>query len=674
MKANRFKLVLRCIILGLGWGAGVVRAQLLPEIFLQPRLAGLQAPVVITHAGDGSGRQFIVEQPGRIRVVQNGALLAAPFLDITAKVLYGGEQGLLGLAFPPNFNSKQYFYVYYTSLTGDNVLTRYFVSASSNSADATSEQLLLTFPHRTFANHNGGQLAFSRLDGYLYIGTGDGGGAGDPLGNSQNPQALLGKLLRIDVETPPATGNTYVIPATNPFIGTAGYRPEIWSLGLRNPWRFSFDRLTGDLYIGDVGQAAFEEVDFQQAGSAGGQNYGWNILEGPACYNAPNCVAPPGYVPPVMYYDHTEGIAILGGYVYRGTNFAILEGVYFFGDLTGKIWGLQRVAGVWQRQLLATPGFEISTFGEDEAGNLYVADYTGGNIYGLAITTVTNAQVLWTRSDTGIAALWQIDPALPAGPGQIQRGWYLGSSSGVGNPWQASSYAFVNATEAYVLWTRSDLGLAALWQIDPSLPTGPGQFIRGWYLGSTSGVGAPWLATGYARVSATEAYVLWTRSDLGLAALWQIDPSLPTGPGQFIRAWYLGSPSGLGPPWMASSYTYVSGTEAYVLWTRSDLGIGALWQIDPSLPTGPGQIIRGWYLGSSSGVGALWQASSYARVSATEAYVLWTRSDKGIAALWQIDPSLPTGPGQVKRGWYLTAPAGVGALWQATGLAIPGLP
>ena len=375
------KFVLIFVILG-GWCLpGVVRAQSLPGIFLDLSLSGLQSPVVITHAGDGSGRQFIVEQQGIIKVFQNGALLNASFLDISPKVLFVGEQGLLGLAFPPNFSIKQYFYVYYTSLTGDNVVARYTVSADPNRADPNSEQILLTLPHPTFSNHNGGQLAFGPKDGFLYIGTGDGGGGGDPFNNAQNPQSLLGKILRIDSESPPAPGNNYVIPPTNPFIGSVGFRQEIWALGLRNPWRFSFDRLTGDLYIGDVGQNTFEEVDFQPASSVGGENYGWNILEGPACFNPPNCGLPSGNVPPVMFYDHTEGIAVIGGYVYRGTKFGLIGGVYFFGDLIGKIWGLQQVAGVWQRQLLSTPGFPISTFGEDEAGNLYVADYSAGKIY-----------------------------------------------------------------------------------------------------------------------------------------------------------------------------------------------------------------------------------------------------------------------------------------------------
>jgi glucose/arabinose dehydrogenase len=359
-----------------------VQAQAFPKIFLDIRLSGLQSPVVVTQAGDGSGRLFIVEQGGTIKISLNGVLLAAPFLNITPKVLFSGEEGLLGLAFPPNFAVTKHFYVYYTSLTGDNVVARYNVSADPNVADATSEQILLTLLHPTFTNHNGGQLAFSPQDGFLYIGTGDGGGAGDLANNAQNPLSLLGKILRLDVESSPDQGLNYRIPPTNPFVGLTGFRGEIWALGLRNPWRFSFDRLTRDLYIGDVGQNLWEEVDFQPASSLGGENYGWNIIEGPACFNPPlNCVPPLDYVPPVMFYDHTEGVAIIGGYVYRGAKFGHMQGIYFFGDLNGKIWGLQRVAGIWQRQLLLTSGFSISNFGEDEAGNLYVTNYATGQVY-----------------------------------------------------------------------------------------------------------------------------------------------------------------------------------------------------------------------------------------------------------------------------------------------------
>ena len=370
----------------------LAQAQVWPGISLQPRFSGLQAPVAIAHAGDGSGRLFIVEQGGVIKIAVNGALLTTPFLDITSKVLSGGERGLLGLAFPPNFATSGYFYVFYTTLTGDNVVARYTVSGDPNLADSTSELIILTLLHPTYANHNGGQLAFDPIDGFLYISTGDGGGTPQ---NAQDAQSLLGKILRLDVVSAPDPGLNYRIPPTNPFFGSTTARQEIWALGLRNPWRFSFDRLTGDLYIGDVGQATYEEVDFQPAASGGGENYGWDILEGPSCYNPPqNCVPPAGYVPPVIYYDHAEGVAIVGGYVYRGTSFQSWRGVYFFGDLNGKIWGSQRVAGSWQRRLLSNSGFTISTFGEDEAGNLYVANLASGKVYEIIVAQIPQMLLL----------------------------------------------------------------------------------------------------------------------------------------------------------------------------------------------------------------------------------------------------------------------------------------
>ena len=224
----------------------------------------------------------MVEQGGRIRIIRNGVLEATPFLDITGRVSCCSERGLLSVAFPPGYAAKGHFYVNYTNKAGNTVVARYRLTTNPDVADPGSEQVVLTVP-QPYANHNGGQLAFGPNDGYLYIGMGDGGSGGDPENRAQNPAELLGKLLRINVET--GNPNTYTIPASNPFTQTAGYRPEIWALGLRNPWRFAFDRLTHDLYIADVGQDAYEEVDFQPAASTGGENYGWRIMEGLHCYN-----------------------------------------------------------------------------------------------------------------------------------------------------------------------------------------------------------------------------------------------------------------------------------------------------------------------------------------------------------------------------------------------------
>jgi glucose/arabinose dehydrogenase len=347
-----------------------------PQPVLVPVVSGLTQPLYVTHAGDGSGRLFVVERAGRIRIVQNGALLPTPFLDIRARVQSGGaEQGLLSVAFPPGYSSKRYFYVYYTRSSGSaNVIARYrLVSGSADQADPNSETVILPMPD-PYANHNGGIMLFGR-DGYLYVGTGDGGSGGDPQNRAQNLNELLGKILRLDVESTPAPGQTYVVPSSNPNLGG---RREIWAYGLRNPWRMSFDRQTGDLYVADVGQGSWEEVDFQPAASTGGQNYGWRLMEGMHCYNPSSGCDPGGLTMPVVEYSHAFGCSVTGGYVYRGTSYARMRGVYFYGDYcSGRLWGLTRDGGAWTSQELPSTGASISSFGEDEAGELYLVDYNG---------------------------------------------------------------------------------------------------------------------------------------------------------------------------------------------------------------------------------------------------------------------------------------------------------
>lgn len=357
-----------------------------PAINLTPVVSGLSQPVLVTHAGDGSGRLFIVERGGRIRIFKNGALNGTPFLDIASKISTDGERGLFSLAFPPNYATANHFYIFYTDPIGTLTLSRFSLMANPDVADPNSEQIVLAIPHPGYSNHNGGHLAFGP-DGYLYLSTGDGGGAGDPNHNGQNINVLLGKMLRLDVETGNPT--TYTIPASNPFVGVAG-ADEIWAYGLRNVWRYSFDQLTGDLYIADVGQNAWEEVDFQSAGFAGGANYGWNVLEGNHCYSpSVNCIPPVNYAPPVIEYAHgandSNGCAITGGYVYRGSLFPGLQGIYFYGDYcTGRIWAMQNVSGIWVTSQLLDTNSAIVSFGEDEAGNVYLVDM-GGGVYRLGI-------------------------------------------------------------------------------------------------------------------------------------------------------------------------------------------------------------------------------------------------------------------------------------------------
>jgi len=335
---------------------------------------GLDRPVGMVDAGDGSGRLFILEQTGQIRVWQTGDLLPEPFLDLRGTVACCGERGLLGLAFHPEFGSNGYFYVNYTLESRGNLLTRiarYQVSTEVNRAEPESEYILLEI-QQPYENHNGGGLAFGP-DGYLYIGVGDGGSGGDPLGNGQSLDTLLGKLLRIDVDS----GDPYTIPADNPFAGGGG-QPEIWAYGLRNPWRFAFDPLAGDLYIGDVGQGDWEEIDFHPAGSPGGVNFGWNVYEGMHHYNgAPD----PGEVLafPVAEYGHDTGQSVTGGVVYRGAELPDWYGVYLYGDFSsGKVWGLLRLPdGSWQNSLLFTTGTLISSFGQDASGEVYLVNYNG---------------------------------------------------------------------------------------------------------------------------------------------------------------------------------------------------------------------------------------------------------------------------------------------------------
>lgn len=354
----------------------------LVRIALAPVVSGLNAPLFASGSGDGSGRIFVVEQGGRIRIVRDGRLLGRPFLDISDRISSGGERGLLGLAFHPGYGQASVrFYVDYTDRNGDTNVSAYTASgADPDVADPTSEQVLLHV-HQPFANHNGGMLAFGP-DGDLYIGLGDGGSAGDPHGNGQRLDTLLGKLLRIDVDHA-SGGRPYGIPDGNPFAGRPTARPEIWAYGLRNPWRFSFDRATGDLWIGDVGQNRWEEVDRAPAGTGAGANYGWNRMEGSRCYPSGQDCALPGLALPIAEYGHDRGCAVIGGYVYRGTAYPLLRGVYLYGDLcSGTIWGLaadgpDRQDGV---ELASGAAGSLSSFGQDDAGELYATDLARGTL------------------------------------------------------------------------------------------------------------------------------------------------------------------------------------------------------------------------------------------------------------------------------------------------------
>jgi len=343
------------------------------SVSLEPVVDSLSQPVFVGHAGDQTGRLFIVEQVGTIRIVDQGQLVVEPFLDLSGKVDFGGEKGLLGLAFHPSYAANGRFFVNFTHLNGDDlktVVAEYARSATDpNRADPGSERVLLEFD-QPFGNHNGGMLAFGK-DGFLYISTGDGGSGGDPQRNGQNRSTLLGNILRINVDQ----GDPYSVPSDNPFVGEQGVRGEIWAYGFRNPWRFSFDSATGRLFAGDVGQNSWEEIDLVVKGG----NYGWNVMEGNHCFSPSNGCDQTGLQLPITELDRANARSITGGYIYRGQQRTELWGSYIFGDFsTGIIWALtEDQEGNWVRQEILRTPHSISSFGEDENGELYVLDYLG---------------------------------------------------------------------------------------------------------------------------------------------------------------------------------------------------------------------------------------------------------------------------------------------------------
>ncbi len=359
-----------------------------------PIITGLTQPIFVTHAGDGSDRLFVVERRGVIWVYAPGQAEPALFLDIRDRVTDAGqEQGLLGLAFDPAFAESGAFWINYTAGRGDTTLARFQVSADDpNRADVASEQVLLSIDQPA-GNHNGGMLAFGP-DGMLWMGTGDGGAANDRYGNGQNPATLLGKMLRLDVTSTPGS---YGIPADNPWIDQTwngqDVRDEVWAVGLRNPWRYSFDRLTGDLWIGDVGQNVYEEVGVVAAGTPGGLNFGWPIMEGTHCFPDTADCDPTGLEMPVADYRHGgDGCSVTGGYVYRGQDFPVLNGAYLYSDYcSGNIWAIyadgetQGDNPTWVNTLLTKTQSNVSSFGEDEAGELYLVDMGQGTVYRLGV-------------------------------------------------------------------------------------------------------------------------------------------------------------------------------------------------------------------------------------------------------------------------------------------------
>jgi glucose/arabinose dehydrogenase len=344
---------------------------------LIPFASGLTSPVGITNAGDS--RLFVVNQRGYIHIISSdGTVNPQPYLDIHHRIVYAGERGLLGVAFHPQYQTNGYFYVNYIGEGDSTHISRFKVgSTSPDVADSTSEVKLMTI-FQPFPNHKGGDLCFGP-DGYLYIGLGDGGSSGDPGKRAQNSMDYHGKMLRIDVDH----GNPYSIPTTNPFFESTTTLNEIWALGLRNPWRFSFDRLTGDLWIADVGQKIFEEIDVQPSNSKGGENYGWNCYEGDQPYNNTGCISSEQMTFPVYIYTHDPECSITGGYVFRGSTSSAFYGHYFFADYcSDRIWTLHKSGDQWEKQDFGKfSGNGFSTFGEDASGKIYIAGIKSGKIY-----------------------------------------------------------------------------------------------------------------------------------------------------------------------------------------------------------------------------------------------------------------------------------------------------
>jgi glucose/arabinose dehydrogenase len=340
--------------------------------------AGLTSPIGLASNGVDC-RLFVVEQGGTVRIIRDGVISPTPFLDVSSEISAGGERGLLGLAFHPKYAENGKLYVNYTDKNGDTHIAEFRANPpTADTVDITTERLLL-FVAQPFPNHNGGSLAFGPQDGYLYAGLGDGGSGGDPFGNGQKLDTYLGKILRIDVDG----GTPYKVPPTNPFVGNTAAKPEIWAYGLRNPWRINFDSLTGDLLIADVGQNNIEEVDLGLASHKGGENYGWNLMEGTNCYSAPPGCSTAGLTLPITEYTHAEGCAIIGGVVYRGRRLPGYQGTYFYSDLckpfvrSFRVANGQAVNDVDFTSSLSKGLNTPTSYGVDSSGEAYIVDYDG---------------------------------------------------------------------------------------------------------------------------------------------------------------------------------------------------------------------------------------------------------------------------------------------------------
>jgi hypothetical protein len=637
-------------------------------INLSPVLSGLTSPIFVTNAGDGSNRLFVVEQAGIIKVVQPGSATPTVFLDVHLRVLSGGERGLLGLAFHPQYATNRRFFVYYTRQTdGAIVLSEFRASANNPNVADPAEIVFFVIPHPA-GNHNGGMIEFGP-DGFLYVGTGDGGGGNDPGDNGQNIDTLLGKVLRIDVNQPNGAV-PYSSPSSNPFSGPTAGADEIYAYGFRNPWRFSFDRANGALYLGDVGQGVIEEIDLV----VNGGNYGWRTWEGTRCTgNDPGPCDPEGFVFPITEYSHTGGrCSVTGGYVYRGTQSSLPVGSYVFGDFcTGEIFLYQGGAA----SLLLDSTLALSSFGEDEAGELYVVGI-GGTVHRIIQATAgvssdfdgnLKADILW-RHAGGTVAVWLMNGVNFAGAGTtghlptdwtiVGRGdfdadgktdilwhrtggdvavWLMNgpaatTMAAVGNrttDWRIVGVGdFDGDARADVLW-RHTSGALSIWFMNGTTMTGSG---------SPSAVANDWTVVGVGDFSGDgKADILW-RHTTGTLFVWLLNGATVIG---------AGSPGSVGNDWsVAGVGDFNTDGKSDVLW-RHTSGSVSIW-----LLSGTGLLGSG----SPGLVGNDWRIVGCADFNGDgRSDILW-RHTSGAVHVWLINGTAISGsgtPGTVDMGWVI---------------------
>jgi glucose/arabinose dehydrogenase len=593
---------------------------------LQPIASGFVSPVSMANAGDGSKRLFIVEQGGTIRIYNGSQVLATPFLNITSKVLSGGERGLLGLAFDANYVANGFFYVFYTSQpAGQVTISRYKVSADPNVADLNSELVLKTQDHSQAGNHNGGSLLWGPDDGCLYAGIGDGGTGG---ANGQDLTTLLGKIIRIS----PTDGTP--CPGNPSFGGVPGARPEIWALGLRNPWRITFDRQTHDLFIADVGEATWEEVNFQPAGS-GGRNYCWNLKEGPAILSSVPCTIG---IPtdPILFYDHTAGnCAVIGGYRYRGSRFPALAGTYFYGDLCShRIWGGVQSGGTWTSSPLLIAGFQFSSFGEDEAGEVYVLQYSSSaTLYRVVVLQQTSthdfnsggiSDVLW-RQTGGMVVAWLMNGASVIGGG---------SPGSAGSDWAIVGQRDFNGDGfADVLWRNGTTGQAVVWLMNG------GSAIGG---GSPGSAANPWSVAGTGDFNGDGfGDILWYNTSTGQAVVWFLNGTSVIGGG---------SPGSAANPWtVAGTGDFNDDGKSDILWRNNTTGQVVIWFLDGASVIGggsPGMVTSDWVIAGTGDFNGDHMSD-----------ILWRNTNTGQVLIWLLNGAsvISVGsPGSAISDWAIT--------------------